>query len=106
MSKVKFTSASRHENGSVTVRVNELKRYFSIHAQNYIDRFCSKKNANIILTIDGVRVLFRVNRVGETLITKTFPANFKVPKVGSPVKYAVTCVEQIKIVEGVAKSEY
>jgi hypothetical protein len=109
MKKVKFTSASKKENGkAATTTVDSLFDALTGSVDplelSKICRALSKQGTEAILDIEGYPVVFKANRADtDTLRASCFPAVLKAPKTGKngPVLYKVNSVRVIKTVTGV-----
>lgn len=84
LGKVKFTKASEKDKDLVTLTVAQL----TPGDTNFKNRFFTH-GREFVVSVEGVPVVFTVNRQGRTLSTKGFPRRLRLPKVGKPVQYNV-----------------
>ena len=86
--KAKFTKASSKDRFLVTVSLSQLDdlgvRIFNPYAKKWVCPTEVPLTAEFVLTLDGVRTVFVVNRENRTATTKTFPRHLRMPKVGQP----------------------
>jgi len=101
---MKFTQASRGDGTLVTTTVSEVYDFLVENSSfplttAQIMKYTQTAGNQIILELDGVPTLFKVNRAGKTLATRAFP--FKRPTVGHARNYACTGVQVITNATGV-----
>ncbi len=89
---MKFTKASKKDKTLTTVSLNELKEagveLIDFEGVDYSPTDLHQGD-EFILTVDGVKTVFRANRTGKTATTKAFPRHLKLPTVGKPVSVEI-----------------
>ena len=83
--KTKFTKASRNDKTLVTVQLAQFD-----NTELEVVRYATYKGEEIVLVVEGVPVVFTVNRANKygdalTATTHTFPRFLRLPQIGRPV---------------------
>ena len=90
--KMKFTKASKNDGTLVTVSLGQFGPTRDESLDLYFHGFDLKKGEELVITIEGVPTIFKINRKGRTAATYCFPRFLKLPSVGRPVFADVTDV--------------
>ena len=84
------------DNKKVTIRKSQLFNWKMSSVERFVLLNHLNKIGNMVLMdIEGVTTVWRVNRANETLVTDAFPSKLRLPKVKKPVEYKVSNIKPI-----------